>query len=92
MLKFIIFLLIHIYFIYDLHLIGNILFRPDSNNIMIFSPLSILKMMYAPLIENQFWTTNLICSNYFFLLIMSQIIYLIIKKQNYFKCAIKLSS
>ena len=87
MIRIIIFLLIHIYFIYDLHLIGGILFRPNSQGRMIFSPESILEIIKAPLKIKEFWSTELIKSNYYFLLLIGLILSLI-----YSKCFIKLSS
>jgi len=61
--------IINLYYIYDLYRIGGILFRQDQSGVYKFSPLSVLEMFKAPLYIKEFWTTKLIFSNYYFLLL-----------------------
>ncbi len=73
-----IFILTNIYFLLDLHSIGNVLFRKDADNKYRFMPMSIFNCMCAPFQYKEYWTTCLIRSNYIFLLLSNIIIYLLI--------------
>jgi len=55
------------YMIYDMYSIGGILYRLDQDGNNIISPKSIVHMLIAPLIIKEFWSTNLIKSNYILL-------------------------
>jgi hypothetical protein len=60
--------IIHLYWIFDLISIGNILFRPNILNQIVFCPNGILEMLKAPLIYTEFWTTKLFLSNYYIII------------------------
>ena len=64
----------HIYYLIDLLKIGGIIFRTNSANERIFTPINILRIMKAPLHIIHFWTRPLIFSNYFFILFIGYII------------------
>jgi hypothetical protein len=86
---------INLYYVYDLYTIGGIIFRKNAKGDSIFSPLSILSMLKAPLTIKEFWTTKLIFSNYYFLLLIGVIMHIILNKINhkfYSMCFNKLSS
>lgn len=69
------FIIANVYYLFDLYMIGGVLFRPNEFNRLVFCPMNIINMIMAPLKLKQFWSTKLIFSNYFIIMLFAFIMY-----------------